>query len=84
MKIVNTCSKVISIGDIVLMPDKDMSCTDAIAELPAVKAFVNAGFLRIDNSEDLDVKAAEKSTAEKKTVDSKKKSEFEAKAKSSK
>lgn len=84
MKLVNISSKIINVGEVALMPDKDMPCNKAIAELPAVKAFVKAGFIRVDNSDELVAKDAEKTSAEKKATEAKKKAEAEAKAKASK
>ena len=52
MKLVNISSKVISIGESLLMPDKEITVTKNIANAPAVKAFIKAGYLRLDNSDE--------------------------------
>lgn len=70
MKLVNISSKVISIGESLLMPDKEITVTKNIANAPAVKAFVKKGLLRIDDGDD-------KAKAE---AEAKAKAEAEAKA----
>lgn len=76
MKLVNISSKIISIGDKVVMPDGEMNCNETIAETPAVKAFVKKGLLRIDNSDD----KAEAEAKAKAEAEAKAKAEAEAKA----
>lgn len=69
MKLVNISSKIISIGDKVVMPDGEMNCNKAMAELPAIKAFVKKGLLRIDNSDDkAEAEAKAKAEAEAKAA----------------
>lgn len=63
MKLKNISHKVISIGTIVLMPDKDIPITAQKAKLPSIKALVKAGFLSIDDSEEK-LAAAKKEAAE--------------------
>lgn len=63
MKLKNISQKVISIGAIVLMPDKDIQITAHKAKLPSIKALVKAGFLSIDDSEER-IKAIKKEEAE--------------------
>lgn len=75
MKLVNTSSKVVSIGSIVLMPDESMDIGKEIAELPSVKVFVRKGFLKIDDSAEMVEEIAAKAKAE---------AEAEAKAKAEK
>lgn len=78
MKLVNISSKIISIGDKVVMPDGDIPCNKTVAELPAVKAFVKKGLLRIDDGDD---KAkAEAEAKAKAEAEAKAKAEAEAKA----
>lgn len=78
MKLVNISSKIISIGDKVVMPDDEMTCNKAIAETPAIKAFVKKGLLRIDDGDD---KAkAEAEAKAKEEAEAKAKAEAEAKA----
>ena len=75
MKIKNTSTKVISIGGVALLPDKDHDFGKAIAELPAVKALVKRNLLSIEDSKaDADAKA-------KADAEAKAKAEAEAKAK---
>lgn len=77
MKLVNISSKIISIGDKVVMPDGDIPCNKTIAELPAIKALIKRDLLRIDSRAETEEKAA----AEKaKAAEAKKKAEAEAKA----
>lgn len=92
MKLVNISSKIISVGDKVMLPDGDMPCNKSIAETPAIKSFVKKGLLRIDDSDDkakaeaeaksaAEKEANEKAEAEKKAAaEAKKKAEAEAKA----
>lgn len=78
MKLVNISSKIISVGDKVVMPDGKMTCNKDMAELPAIKAFIKKGFFRIDDSDDkakADAEAKAKAEAEAKA-----KAEAEAKA----
>lgn len=63
MKLKNISQKVISIGSIVLMPDKDIPITAQKAKLPSIKALIKAGFLSIDDSEEK-LEAAKKEAAE--------------------
>ncbi len=63
MKLKNISQKVISIGSIVLMPDKDIPITAKQAKLPSIKALTKAGFLSIDDSEEK-LEAAKKEAAE--------------------
>ena len=63
MKLKNISQKVISIGSIVLMPDKDIPITAQRAKLPSIKALIKAGFLSIDDSEEK-LEAAKKEAAE--------------------
>ena len=78
MKLVNISSKVISIGESLLMPDKEITVTKNIANTPAVKAFVKKGLLRIDDGDD---KAkAEAEAKAKAEAEAKAKAEAEAKA----
>lgn len=75
MKIKNTSTKVINIGGVALLPDKDHDFGKAIAELPAVKALVKRNLLSIEDSKaDADAKA-------KADAEAKAKAEAEAKAK---
>ena len=63
MKLKNISQKVISIGTIVLRPDKDIPITAQKAKTPSIKALVKAGFLSIDDSEEK-LEAAKKEAAE--------------------
>lgn len=87
MKFVNISSKIISIGDKVVMPDADITCNKEMTELPAIKAFIGKGLLRIDDSDErakaeAEAKAAaEKAETEKKAAAEAKKAEAEAKKK---
>lgn len=84
MKLVNISSKIISVGDKVVMPDGEMTCNKDMAELPAIKAFIKKGFFRIDDSDDkakadaeAKAKAEAKAAAEKEAAE---KAEAEKKA----
>lgn len=68
MKLKNISQKVISIGSIVLMPDKDIPITAQRAKLPSIKALIKAGFLSIDDSEEK-LAAAKKEAADKKKAE---------------
>lgn len=83
MKIKNTSTKVISIGGVALLPDKDHDFGKAIAELPAVKALVKRNLLSIEDSKaDADAKAKADAEAKAKAeAEAKAKAEAEAKAK---
>lgn len=92
MKLVNISSKIISIGDEVVMPDADIICNKEMTELPAIKAFIGKGLLRIDDSDErakaeaeakaaAEKAAAEKAEAEKKAAAEAKKAEADAKKK---
>lgn len=81
MKLKNISQKVISIGTIVLMPDKDIQITAQKAKTPSIKALVKAGFLSIDDSEEkLEAAKKEATEAAKKQAeaDAAKKAEEEA------
>lgn len=76
MKLVNISSKIISIGDKVVMPDGVEPCDKSVVELPAIKAFIEKGLLRLDDSDDkAEAKAKAKAEAEAKA-----KAEAEAKS----
>ena len=79
MKLVNISSKIISVGDkVVMLPDGDMTCNKDMAELPAIKAFIKKGFLRIDDSDDKAKADAEAKAKAKAEAESKDASEKEA------
>ena len=48
MKIKNKSSKVISIGDVVLLPDSSKEFSNTFGDLPSVKAMVKVGLLEIE------------------------------------
>lgn len=79
MKLVNISSKVISVGNTILLPDKS---TNVYELTPGIKALVEAGHLVVDNSdEEAAKKAAEEAAAKKAEEEAKKKAAEEAKAK---
>ena len=87
MKLVNISSKVISVGNTILLPDKS---TNVYELTPGIKALVDAGHLIVDNSdeeaakkaaEEAEKKAAEEAAAKKAEEEAKKKAAEEAKAK---
>lgn len=86
MKIKNTSTKVINIGGVALLPDKDHDFGKAIAELPAVKALVSRNLLSIEDDKadakaKADAEAKAKADAEAKEAEEKAKAEAEEKAK---
>ena len=73
MKVKNTSSKVISIGSIVVMPDGDANITEAQAKTPAVKCFVDKGWLVLEKpSTKADGKKPDDKKVDDKKVDDKK------------
>ena len=88
MKITNTSSKVISVGSVVLLPDASDDFKKSVAELPAVKALVKRGLLKIEDGKaeadakaKADAEAEAKAKAEAKAAEEKAKADAEAKAK---
>lgn len=78
MKLVNISSRIIGVAGTVLMPDAELPCSEAITELPAIKAFVAGGLLRVEKDSAKETKAEAK-TADKTADEAKKKTEAETK-----
>ena len=77
MKIKNIGDKIIHVGSTVLLPEKEMKASKAVCETPAIKAFVKAGFLAIEE----EAKTGGRSAAAIAEAKAKAKAEAEAKAK---
>ncbi len=81
MKLVNISNRVIGIGTVTLLPEKDVEVKKIT---PVLKALIKAGHLRLDDSDDkakAEAEKAAKEAAEKAAAEAKAKEEAEAKAK---
>lgn len=60
MKFKNTSNKIINIGKTSVLPGEETSITEAVAELPAVKAYVAMGYATVEKERKAPPKAEKK------------------------
>ena len=73
MKLTNISNKVIGVGGVYVRPDEAIDITKDVAELPAIRAYVRIGLVKLVDDE-----------AEKREMEKKIRAEMEAKAKAEK